>query len=353
MSLSCRAAIGTGSAARDVVVFEGAPAIVKWRMVDSRPVPRAFGVSSSFAGDIAHGLSRPNKEIPSKYLYDAEGSRLFDLICELEEYYVTRAEIQLLNRNAQTIARAIGSDALLIEYGSGSGKKTQLLLEHLVTPAAYVPVDISTAYLENSAKLLAGRFPELRIVPLCADFTAHIALPPLDRQPSRRVVFFPGTTIGNLDALEATALLRRTLRLCGTNGGLLLGIDLQKDVSIIERAYNDSRGVTRDFNRNLLVRMNRELAANFCLESFEHHAPYNRELNCIEMFLVSEKEQEVEVGGKAYQFDAGERIRTERSYKYDLTHVTTWLSAVGFTLEQVWSDDQHYIAVLYLSVPAV
>ena len=246
-----------------------APAI---RVHDLHPAPE------DFLGEVVAGLESSPKTLPCKYFYDARGSEIFDRICELEEYYPTRTEVGILERNAGEIAEHIGPECALIEFGSGSSLKTHLLLSALERPAAYLPIDISREHLMGAAEQIAKRFPELLVRPICADFAGSLSLPPLPATARRKVVFFPGSTIGNFAPEPRLALLRRIADLCAPGGGsLLIGIDLQKEVAILERAYNDSQGVTRDFNLNLLDRINRELGADIDADSFEHRALYNAE----------------------------------------------------------------------------
>jgi dimethylhistidine N-methyltransferase len=304
-----------------------------------------------FLTDVLDGLRRPVKELPCKYFYDEFGSRLFDRICELDEYYLTRTETGIL-RHAPEMAALLGPACLLVEFGSGSSLKTRLLLDHLPRPAAYVPVDLSREHLLRSAADLRLRYPGLEVLPLCADFTGDLDLPAPRRAPARRAVYFPGSTIGNFGPTEAQLLLRRIARLCGPGGALLLGTDLRKDPRILEAAYDDRAGVTRDFNLNLLRRINRELGADFDLSAFRHRAVYNRTLGRVEMHLVSLREQAVRLDGTVIPFAEGESIRTECSYKYDLEQFRGQAAAAGFEVARVWTDERRLFAVQYLTVAA-
>jgi dimethylhistidine N-methyltransferase len=257
-----------------------------------------------------------------------------------------------MEQHAPEMAGLLGSRCLLIEYGSGSSTKTRLLLDHLCDPAGYVPVDVSGEHLHRSAQALAAAYPALEVHPLCADFTRPLRLPVIRRPAARRVVFFPGSTIGNFTPAEAVTLLRRTARLTGRGGALLLGADLRKDPRVLEAAYNDSRGVTAAFNRNLLARINRELGADFVLAQFAHRAFYNATRGRIEMHLVSRCEQRVRVGAAEFSFRAGESIHTENSYKYDLRDVRDLAAAGGFASARVWTDEQQYFSVHYLAAAA-
>jgi dimethylhistidine N-methyltransferase len=291
---------------------------------------------------------RPQKAIPCKYLYDDRGSALFDAICELDEYYLTRTELAILHAHVRDIARAIGEDCELIEFGSGSGLKTRLLLEQLREPRAYLPVDISEEPLARSAVELAGRFPSLGIHPVCADFAEPLWLPPTGEPKARRVVYFPGSTIGNFSPKAALRLLRSIAQLVGDGGGLLIGFDLDKDEAIVWPAYNDRRGVSAAFNLNLLARINRDLDADFDLTAFEHRADYIRAKERVEMYLVSRKDQVVGVAGLEFAFAGGETIHTEYSYKYTLASFAGLTSQAGLTVSRQWLDPRSYFCVQYL-----
>jgi dimethylhistidine N-methyltransferase len=306
--------------------------------------------TAPFLADVLRGLRRSTKELPCKYFYDATGSHLFEQICELEEYYLTRTELAIMHKHAGEMAELLGPDCLLVEYGSGSSIKTRLLLDRLKRVAAYVPLDVSREHLLRSAQRLGRRYPTIEVLPLCADFTGEFRLPEPSRPPARRVVYFPGSTLGNFDPQAATVLLASVARLCGPGGALLLGIDLKKDVRILEPAYNDAKGITAAFNLNLLARINRELGANFDLAAFRHRAPYNRVLGCIEMHLVSLRPQQVHLADEVFSFTEGEFILSERSFKYDLDEFRVWARRAGLRVEKTWVDGRNYFAVLYLTV---
>ncbi len=303
-----------------------------------------------FLSDVLHGMNRPQKMIPCKYLYDERGSALFDRICELNEYYLTRAELAILGAHAAEMADLLGADCELIEFGSGSATKTRLLLEHLRAPRAYLPVDIAEEHLERSAQALALTFPELAIVPVAADFTTPLALPEMETPKVRRVVYFPGSTIGNFSVRAATKLLREIAELVGVGGGLLIGLDLDKDASIVWPAYNDRAGVTAAFNLNVLERANRELGAGFELASFAHRADYVRPKERVEMHLVSRKRQKVSIAGFDFALNQDETIHTEHSYKYSLARFRRLTTVAGFVLKRQWLDPRRYFAVQYLTV---
>ncbi len=306
--------------------------------------------TEEFLSDVIRGLSAPSKYLPCKYFYDEAGSRLFDRICELPEYYPTRTELEILRRYAGEMAAMLGPRCLVIEYGSGSSIKTRVLLDHLTEPAAYIPVEIAREQLEQSARVLARDYPRLEVRPLCADFTRPLVLPETGRPAARRVVYFPGSTIGNFTPDEARQLLERTAKLCGPGGAMLLGADLKKDPRVVENAYNDRDGVTAAFNLNLLTRMNRELATRFKPENFWHHALYNPREGRIEMHLVSRLEQRVPVDGREVLLVEGESICTEYSYKYSLRDLGELAQAAGFAIERTWTDDRKYFSVHYLAV---
>lgn len=303
----------------------------------------------SIRDEVLRGLSLPQKELPPKLFYDEQGSRLFDQITELEEYYPTRTELAITRTYAGEMAELIGSDSLLVEYGSGSSVKTRILLDHLPDLACYMPVDISEAHLHSSAAALAAVYPHLNIRPVCADYTAPFLLPALSPAPRRTVVYFPGSTIGNLHDDEAVRLLRQMAGLVGADGGLLIGADLQKDRGVLERAYNDAAGVTAAFNLNILARLNRELGATFRLAHFEHRAFYNEAHHRIEMHLVSTQAQTVLVDGMLIHFAAGETIHTECSYKYSLESFAAMAAQAGLRVCQVWTDPQAWFSVQYLT----
>jgi dimethylhistidine N-methyltransferase len=305
--------------------------------------------TACFHADVLRSLSAPHKRLPCKYFYDAAGSELFERITELEEYYPTRTELAIMARHAPEMAALLGRRCLLIEYGSGGSTKTRLLLDHLRAPAAYVPIDISGEHLRRAARALAADYPHVPVLPLCADFTRPFRLP--GRWAGvRRVVYFPGSTIGNFTPRRAVALMRRTARRCGPGGALLLGADLRKDPRVIEAAYNDHQGVTAAFNRNLLARINRELGADFVPEQFAHRAIYDAGRGRVEMHLVSRRDQWVRVGDATFFFAAGEPVHTENSYKYSLRELCDLAEASGFEPEHVWTDDALYFSVYYFTV---
>ncbi|WP_165246563.1 L-histidine N(alpha)-methyltransferase [Paludisphaera soli] len=300
-----------------------------------------------FRADVLAGLALPRKRLPSKYFYDAAGSRLFERITELPEYYPTRTELGIMRRHADAMAARCGPDCLLIELGAGALTKVRLLLDRLDAPAGFAPVDVSGEHLREAAAVLAEDYPALAIEPVVADFTGPFQVP--EAPDARKVVYFPGSTLGNFDPEEADALLRRIARLVGPGGGLLLGVDLRKDPAVLERAYDDAAGVTAAFNRNLLVRIDRELGGDFDAPSFRHVAFYDPEKSRVEMHLVTDVARRVRVGTSTFAFLPGESIHTENSHKYDVPELAARAEACGLRLDEAWTDPRDYFAVLYFT----
>jgi L-histidine Nalpha-methyltransferase len=316
-----------------------------------RPAPRTSRRDAAdwlLVEQVLAGLRSTPKRLSPAYLYDRRGSQLFDAICELPEYYLTRTETGILARYAAQMAECIGKQALLLEPGSGSSRKTRLLLDALPDLTAYVPVDISRTHLLEAARAVQAAYPRLEVLPVCADFTQGFTVPPSRRPHSRVVVFFPGSTLGNFDAAEAIRLLGLMRRAAGDGGGLLIGIDLAKDPTILERAYNDAAGVTAAFNLNLLVRLNRELAADFDQESFHHEAVWMPAQSRIEMHLVSARRQTVHVAGERVEFAADERLVTEHCHKYSAESFASQARTAGWTPRRSWRDPRGYFSVQYL-----
>jgi dimethylhistidine N-methyltransferase len=298
-------------------------------------------------GEVLSGLRRAPRTLPCKYFYDAAGSRLFDAICDLDEYYLTRAECAILARDGAEIARAIGPGALLVELGSGSSAKTHIVLRALERPVGYVPVDISREHLIAAARRISRAFPALPVHPVCADFTEGLGLPDGVDETAPRYVFFPGSTVGNFDAAGRRRVLGDVVELCGdAGGGLLIGIDLIKDRDRLEAAYNDSSGVTAAFNLNLLDRVNRELDADFDVTRFRHEAVFNEAKSRVEMYLVSEVDQTARVEGHRFAFRRGERICTEHSYKFSVEGFSQQVAEVGLERRGLWTDPEALFAVL-------
>ena len=299
--------------------------------------------------EIVAGLSEPQKRLSPKFFYDARGSELFERITELPEYYLTETELSIMNRNIGEIAGRIGRHASLIEFGSGSSLKIRLLLDNLHERAAYVPVEISRDYLVGVAEELARDYPEIEVLPVAADFTHPFDLPDPRIPPEKNVVFFPGSTIGNFEPAEALDLMKVMHQEAGEGGALLIGADLQKDEDVLHAAYNDETGITAEFNRNILRRINNEFGANFELASFHHEARYNPDEGRIEMYLECLKPQTVSVGRETFEFTRGERILTEHSHKYTLDGFSNMAAEAGFSVERVWTDSRDWFSVQYLT----
>lgn len=303
-----------------------------------------------FLADVMQGLAKPQKSLPSKYFYDEKGSQLFDQICDLDAYYPTRTEIRIMQQYIEEIVDILGPDVLLIEYGSGSSLKTRILLEEMDQLAGYVPIDISKEHLFQSAAQIEKDFPGLAVFPVHADYTQEIAVPVEKEVFGRKVVYFPGSTIGNFNLKEAEAFLKRISSVAGKGGGLLIGVDLRKDIEILEAAYNDDQHITAEFNLNLLERINRELGANFDLTQFAHKAIFNEEEGRIEMHLFSKIDQQVEIGGQRFSFKAGESIHTENSYKYTVTQFAALARRADLRVERLWTDADRLFSIQYLTV---
>ena len=297
-----------------------------------------------FADALFVGLRAMPKAIPCKYFYDAEGSLLFEKICALPEYYPTRTELSLLRSYAGEMARSMGPNAEIVEFGAGAGEKIRPLLDAMENPHAYLPMDISGPYLTGIAQRLQADYPALRIHPIIGDFTRDFSLPP---SQARSIGFFPGSTIGNFAPGEARAFLANVARML-KGGGLLIGVDLVKDPQILHAAYNDKAGITAAFNKNLLARANREAAANFDLTQFAHYALYNPIARRIEMYLVSAVDQRVAVCGRSVAFSAGEAIHTEYSYKYTVDGFRALAASAGFVPRQVWCDENRLFSIHWL-----
>ena len=303
-----------------------------------------------FLRDLKRGLARPQKAISPKYFYDAQGSALFDRICSLPEYYPTRTELAILRKHAREIALHIGPHAEIVEFGSGSMEKVRVLLDALDRPQRYVPIDISESHLLDAAQRMRLAYPALEVEPLVADYTQVLVLPPDEPSEGRRVGFFPGSTLGNFepqDALHFMQMCAKTLE----GGALILGVDLVKSPDLLHAAYNDAQGVTADFNRNVLVRANRELGANFQFDQFAHSAFYNAPYQRIEMHLVSTCQQTVSVDGATYRFAQGETLHTENSYKFTVAGLHQLALRAGFTPGQTWADADNTFCLLWLDAP--
>lgn len=306
--------------------------------------------SKSFQEEVLQGLGHRPKTLPCKFFYDKRGSQLFDRICELEEYYPTRTEMSIMRRFSGEMATLLGKECLLVEYGSGSSLKTRILLDAMVQPAGYVPIDISEEHLKLSAQRLAQAYPHIEVLPVCADYTQSFALPRSQKQPRGRCVYFPGSTIGNFEKEEALGFLRRIAQVCGEDGSLLIGVDLKKDPAVLSRAYNDSAGVTAEFNLNILRHINSELDADFDLAKWEHVALYNQRRGRIEMYLESAVEQRAHIADCIVRFERGETIHTENSHKYTPEEFADLAAAAGFERLKIWMDEKKYFSVQYFQM---
>lgn len=304
--------------------------------------------ADDFRADVLAGLMGSPKRISSKHLYDKRGSELFDRICELEEYYPTRCELEIMRRHSGEIAEQFAGPVHLVEFGSGSSIKTRLLLDHLDPCSTYLPVDVSREHLEASCDALRAEYPGLAIQPVCGDFTEPLPMPEgLDRS-APTVVYFPGSTIGNFEEAAAVGLLRNIREIAGEDGQALIGVDLRKDAAVVHAAYNDREGVTAEFTKNLLRRINRELRADFQLQDFDYHAHYNTHKGRIEAALVSRRDHRVSVDGQPVAFGRGEAIRTEYSHKYTIPKFAAMAERAGLELARQWNDTRRYFAVLLL-----
>jgi len=303
---------------------------------------------TDFKEDIVKGLSAPEPYILPKYFYDEAGSRLFEEICNTEEYYPTRTEVCIIRDTIDSIVETLGKNCLLIEPGSGDSYKVRLLLDAL-RPIAYLPIDISRRYLQDEAQKLAAEFTWLNVHAVCADFTGKLELP-YHAESTNKVAFFPGSTIGNFLPEQAVIVLDEIRKMVGNGGGLLIGVDLQKDTDILNAAYNDKKGFTEKFNKNLLLRINRELGADFDIEQFEHRAFFNEEKHRIEMHLVSLREQQVTIEDHVFHFAKGQSIVTEYSHKYTVEHFQKLADKAGFRCVKKWLDEDKLFSVFYLSV---
>ncbi len=303
--------------------------------------------ASNFAQEALEGLQADSKYLSPKFFYDEAGSRLFDRICQTPEYYPTRTESAIIRDNVSEIAHCLGRGCLLVEPGSGNSAKVRELL-HAIQPHSYLPMDISKAFLQKEARKLAEEFPWLEVHAVCSDFTVSMDIP-IYPEGIHRVAFFPGSTIGNFDPSAAASLLSDIRAMVGDNGGLLIGVDRKKDEALLNAAYNDADGITAAFNKNLLVRMNRELGATFDLDLFSHHAFYNAAKGRIEMHLRSDGAQQVQIGGTAFEFAAGETIHTENSYKYSVDEFSALAASAGFAPEARWSDTNEWFTLYYFT----
>jgi L-histidine N-alpha-methyltransferase len=304
--------------------------------------------ADALTNGVLEGMRKHPRQLSPVWFYDELGSFLFDSICELPEYYLTRTELQIMGQHAADMAHHIGPDAAIIEFGSGTSTKTRQLLTQLESPAAYVPVDIARDHLLNAASAIARDYPTLRVIPICADFTRPFDLPISVHAARRRVVYFPGSTLGNFDHEDARGLLQRMRPIIGANGAVLIGIDLKKDPRVLERAYNDRAGVTAEFNVNALRHLNRELGTDFDLEAFEHLAVWVENQSRVEMHLVSKREQDVHVGDETVHLGKGEHVTTEFCHKYTLESFADLAATAGLAVSRVWMDPAKLFSVQLL-----
>jgi len=302
----------------------------------------------NFRDAVFAGLSSAPKALPCKFFYDARGSALFEEICVLPEYYLTRTEIAILEEYADDIAERIGRHCRLIELGSGASIKVRILLRALNAPAAYVPVDISREHLRESAAQLAGEFPQVPVIAVCADYTRSFPLPPLPGPPGKRVGFFPGSTVGNFEPEGVVRFLRHCAELLGPKGEMLIGVDLKKAPAVLDAAYNDRAGINAAFNLNLLERINRELDGDIDVERFAHLAFYNAEAGRMELYLESLANQAATIAGRRFEFAERERIHTENSYKYAIDEFRSLAARAGFAAVHTWTDRDDLFSVHYL-----
>ena len=307
----------------------------------SAPSPAA---ADEFAAGVLEGLSKRRKSLPSRFLYDARGSELFEEITRLPEYYPTRTETAILEANAAEIVNGVPDGGVLIEFGSGSSLKTELLLRELPGLGAYAPIDVSQSALRDAELRLASRFPGIDVCPILGDFSQLLTLPPRIAR-SDKTGFFPGSTIGNFEPREAVRLLSHFRALLSPGGRLIVGVDLQKDAQTLLNAYDDAAGTTGAFNLNLLERINRELGGTFDLTAFRHRAFFNADESRIEMHLESVRDQEVLIGGRRFSFRAGESIHTENAYKYSIAAFQDLARAANWLPRRLWTDTDQLFSV--------
>lgn len=305
---------------------------------------------STFLEEALAGLTSEPKTLPCKYFYDQRGSELFEQICQLDEYYITRTEMELLERVRFELAELIGENAAIIEPGAGAGKKIQLLLGAISNPEIYVPLDISKDFLDYSAAIIQQKFPHIKVESIAADFTDELNWPAEHQQAKgKNVVFFPGSTIGNFVPEQAAKFLKSLANLVDEQGGIVVGVDILKDIDTIEAAYNDSQGVTAEFNKNILTRINRELKADFEIDNFEHQAIFNPQESRIEMHLISQQTQTATLGDTKIHFTKGESIHTENSYKYSLDDFEKLVKRADLAIAHTWQDKEQLFSMHYLT----
>lgn len=312
------------------------------KLTDLHPSP------DDITGDVLAGLSQTPKRLPSKYFYDRRGSELFEQITHQPEYYLTRIELALLEASGAQIAEEVGPRAHVVEYGSGSGRKTRILLDALEDPVAYTPIEISRTALLASVERLDREFDDVEVLPVCADFTQPVTIPKPERKAEHALVFFPGSTLGNFTPAESRRLLCAMHATMGDRGGALLGIDLQKSPAIIEAAYNDAAGITAAFTLNLLARLNRDIGSNFDVDAFEHRASYSIERGSIETYLVSRKAQVVHVEDQSFAFADDEAMQVEYSHKYTDDGFAALAAEAGLQVVRGWNDPKDWFGLRLL-----
>jgi len=313
------------------------PASPEVHLHDFHPSP------ASLIGEVLEGLAATPKVLPPKLFYDHRGTELFERICELPEYYLTRTEIGILESRGTEIAAEVGTGASVVELGSGAGAKVRLLLDHL-RPTMYVPIDIARLQLQSVARELANDYPWIDVHPVCADYCRPLHLEFFNRG-SRRVVYFPGSTLGNFEPAEAETFLANLHDLAGDDGALLISIDLKKEPRRIEAAYNDAAGVTALFNLNMLARLRHDLGAEVNPSGFRHRAFYNREAGRVEMHLISRRPQVISVGDSTFHLQEGESIHTENSYKYSIAEFEGLARRAGYRPARVWTDAEALFSI--------
>ena len=293
--------------------------------------------------EVLNDLSQNPKTLPCKYFYDEKGSELFEQICELDEYYLTRTEVEIMKAYGYDMAKTLGDNYTIIELGCGNSDKIKLLFDHLI-PTSYVAVDISKSALAQFVKSLQSKFPKLNIVPICADYTKEFIIPDSN---TKKIVYYPGSNIGNFNKSETFKILKIIHNIVGKDGGLLIGIDLKKDKATLENAYNDKKGITAEFNLNILNHINHHLDSNFDINNFEHKAIYNEKQGQIEMYLVSKCKQQVKINDKTILFDENEPVLTEISKKYNINEFKETVKDF-FIVEKVWTDKNNKFGILFL-----
>lgn len=304
--------------------------------------------TGSLYEEVLSSLRKADKTLPGALLYDERGSQLFDKICEQPEYYLTRTELQIMRKHIGEMVDLLGSGVALVEYGSGSSLKTAILLDHLLDLACYMPIDISKEHLLKAAEKLAKQYPQLEILPVCADYSQPFHLPTPSKAATRYVAYYPGSTISHFEPAEAVAFLTQVRTVCGPDSALLIGVDLKKDACIIEPAYNDAAGYSRAFTNNLLLHLNQRFGANFEPQGFAHQAFFNLHQGRVEFYLACQQPQSVHINGDTIRLQANERINLAYSYKYSLVDFADLAVQAGWCVQRVWTDEQQLFSVQYL-----